>query len=182
MDKPKQIPFDITLKVPDDIDRKDVLRFVSTVKKHAPSGILAPYNRTFKSGERADIYVVQSITDDTYLYQVPLKRNLESSEAKKIVDAWAKVYEDDFDIEATSALIPIEDLINFDEVDVDDDYEQYLIDETVSTKHNRWVSKQIAEGWRYGMEYNEGDKVHPFLRPWEQLSQRDKQVFVDKVL
>ena len=114
MDKPKQIPFDITLKVPDEIDRKDVLRFVSTVKKHAPSGILAPYNRTFKSGERADIYVVQSVTDDTYLYQVPLKRNLESSEAKKIVDAWAKMYEDDFDIEATSALIPIEDLINFE--------------------------------------------------------------------
>ena len=182
MDKPTQIPFDVTLKVSDELDRKDILRFVSTVKKHAPSGILAPYNRTFKSGERADIYVVQSVTDDNHLYQVPLKRNLEDSEAKVIVDAWAKVYEDDFDIEATSALIPIKDLINFDEVDVDDSYEQYLIDNTVSTKHNRWMVEQVEEGWRYGMEYDKKEKIHPFLRPWEQLSQRDKQVFVDKVL
>ena len=42
--------------------------------------------------------------------------------------------------------------------------------------HNRWVSGKVAEGWRYGLVFNEQEKTDPRLKPWHELTEKLKNM------
>jgi hypothetical protein len=41
--------------------------------------------------------------------------------------------------------------------------------------HDVWARQRLADGWRYGTERNDSRKEHPGLRPYEQLSDVEKE-------
>ncbi|WP_435154388.1 RyR domain-containing protein [Amycolatopsis sacchari] len=42
-------------------------------------------------------------------------------------------------------------------------------------EHERWVAERRADGWRYGAERDNQRKLHPDLRPWEELGEAERQ-------
>ena len=179
MEKPRRLDFDITLLTADELNSQDVKEFLLLVRDFGPKGILEPYSRTYSDGTKANIFIVMSVLEDGYQYKVPLKRNLIGDEAEAIVVEWAKFYDKDFDIEATSPVLRMQDLSMFDEVDIDENYEMLAHTVENSISHQRWMTDKVNEGWRYGMTQSSDDKVCPFLMPWEQLSESAKTKWID---
>lgn len=42
-------------------------------------------------------------------------------------------------------------------------------------EHERWMTKRMADGWRYGPERDNEAKRHPDLRPWSDLGEEERQ-------
>ena len=42
-------------------------------------------------------------------------------------------------------------------------------DETTEANHERWLAARLSEGWRYGKERDEWNRISPALVPWEDL-------------
>jgi len=40
--------------------------------------------------------------------------------------------------------------------------------------HGSWMQAYFVMGWKYGEEYNRGDRIHPDLVPYDQLGQLEK--------
>ena len=178
MEKPRKLDFDITLLTADELNSQDAKEFLLLVRDFGPKGILEPYSRTYSDGTKANIFIVMSVLEDGYQYKVPLKRNLIGDEAEAIVVEWAKFYDKDFDIEATSPVLRMQDLSIFDVVEVDEDYEMLAHGAENSIKHQRWMTEKVNDAWRYGMKHSDEDKVCPYLMPWEQLSENSKERWI----
>lgn len=179
MEKPRRIDFDITLVTPDELSNEEIKGFLTLVRDNGPEGIINPYTKMKSDGTKANIFIVQSVTDAGFRYQLPLKRNLTGDELERIVKEWVDIFEGDFDIEASSPVLRMQDLSMFQEVEVDEDYEKIALNVENNIKHQRWMDKQISEGWRYGMKHNVEEKTSPLLRPWEQLSEKYQQYCID---
>jgi len=41
--------------------------------------------------------------------------------------------------------------------------------------HDIWAQQRIAEGWRYGAERNDAEKLHPCLVAYEDLPESEKE-------
>ena len=41
--------------------------------------------------------------------------------------------------------------------------------------HDTWAAHRFADGWRYGPERNDQEKLHPCLVPYEDLSETEKE-------
>jgi len=41
--------------------------------------------------------------------------------------------------------------------------------------HEVWAKQRLAEGWKYGIERNDTEKLHPCLVPYEDLPEREKE-------
>lgn len=41
--------------------------------------------------------------------------------------------------------------------------------------HDQWMAGRIAGGWKYGPERNDKKKEHPFLIPYEDLPESEKE-------
>jgi len=41
--------------------------------------------------------------------------------------------------------------------------------------HDVWAQQRLAEGWRYGTERNDAEKLHPCLVPYEELPESEKE-------
>lgn len=41
--------------------------------------------------------------------------------------------------------------------------------------HDTWAAQRFADGWRYGPERNDQEKLHPCLVPYEELSETEKE-------
>ena len=56
----------------------------------------------------------------------------------------------------------------------------YAADEYIDpeTQHNSWMRVKLRDGWKYGVEKNADEKVHPCLLPSDELpkEQRVKDV------
>lgn len=61
------------------------------------------------------------------------------------------------------------------DLDDDSDEGQILIEDEPSVKHAKWMSRQVDDGWRFGMEYDEKSKTSPYLRPYHTLSVRQRE-------
>ena len=182
MEKPSKLGFDISLVVPEELEGKDIKEFLTIVRDNGPVGILNPYAKIYSNGNKANIFILHSVTDAGYKYQIPLKRNLTGTELESIVNEWVKDFEGDFDIEASSPVLRMQDLEMFQEVDIDDDYKMIAFNVESNIKHQRWMDNQVDEGWRYGMKYNSESKTSPLLRPWEQLAEKNQKYCIDNNL
>ena len=47
-------------------------------------------------------------------------------------------------------------------------------DAPLSFQHDQWCKRKIIDGWMFGIEFNEEEKKHPCIRPYEQLSGHQK--------
>jgi len=178
MEKPRKLDFNIALITKEELSKEDIKLFLTVVRDMGPKGIISPYTHTYSNGNKANVFVVMSVADDGFKYQVPLKRNLTGNEADAIVGEWMDEYSGDFDIEATSPVLRMQDLSMFDEVEVDESYETLALNAENNIKHQRWMTEHVNNGWRYGMKHSDDDKVCPFLLPWEQLSENGKEKWV----
>ena len=179
MEKPRKLDFDITLVVDEELSNEEIKGFLTLVRDNGPESIINPYTKTGPDGTKANIFIVHSVSDDGYRYQVPLKRNLTGGELEVIVKEWVDIFEGDFDIEASSPVLRMQDLSMFQEVEIDEDYEKIALNVEHNMKHQRWMDNQVSEGWRYGMKHNVGEKISPLMRPWEQLSEKYQQYCID---
>jgi hypothetical protein len=41
-------------------------------------------------------------------------------------------------------------------------------------EHARWVARKLKTGWRYGEPRDNAKKLHPSIRPWEELSESER--------
>ena len=53
---------------------------------------------------------------------------------------------------------------------------EYRIQDDISTEeyHKKWMTDKLNEGWSYGKEINIELKLHPFLLPFELLSEEQR--------
>ncbi|RYD40192.1 MAG: hypothetical protein EOP83_35625, partial [Verrucomicrobiaceae bacterium] len=112
--------------------------------------------------------LVHRDTNAGHLYIVPLTRDLEELEAKKIVESFIDLQPElDFDIQSSTAHASDPDT----SAPVVVDEEKYLALCTAWAKrqHDQWKKDREDQGWRYGITLSLKNKTNPLLMPWEQL-------------
>jgi hypothetical protein len=50
-----------------------------------------------------------------------------------------------------------------------------LLERLAAHNHDNWARQRIAEGWRFGPQRDDREKVHPDLVPYDQLSESEKE-------
>lgn len=45
--------------------------------------------------------------------------------------------------------------------------------------HDKWAAERIAQGWRYGPQRDDANKLHPDLIPYEHLSDAEKRLDIE---
>ncbi len=144
--------------------------FLNIVTKVGPSGIIRPVHVIDEFGGSKQIHLRNYQSDNDYIYEIPLVRNLEEKEAEEIIKMWVKFYDEgDFLIETSTPFID-------DEMVADDSDDLITCCEKAKLKHNKWMRDKVAEGYRYGLVYSKTNMTHPMLRPWEQLPTQYKQI------
>ncbi|GCB66916.1 hypothetical protein scyTo_0005050, partial [Scyliorhinus torazame] len=53
----------------------------------------------------------------------------------------------------------------------------YFVNKYAEHSHDKWAMDRFANGWVYGETCNEAAKVHPLLKPFKLLSEKDKEVY-----
>ena len=49
-----------------------------------------------------------------------------------------------------------------------------LLEAMAKNVHEVWAQTRIAQGWQYGPERNDAEKLHPKLIPYEELPEEEK--------
>ena len=49
-----------------------------------------------------------------------------------------------------------------------------LLEAMAKNVHEVWAQTRIAQGWQYGPERNDAEKLHPMLIPYEDLPEEEK--------
>lgn len=49
------------------------------------------------------------------------------------------------------------------------------IEQLSRLEHERWMTEKQNDGWRYGTERNDAEKLHPSIMPYDQLSETEKE-------
>jgi len=55
------------------------------------------------------------------------------------------------------------------------EFTQKEIEDLASMEHERWMAQKVAQGWTYGPVKDTDQKTHPWLAPWEQLPEEEKE-------
>jgi ryanodine receptor 2 len=50
-----------------------------------------------------------------------------------------------------------------------------LLEAMAKNVHEVWAQTRIAQGWQYGPERNDAEKLHPMLIPYENLPEEEKE-------
>lgn len=50
-----------------------------------------------------------------------------------------------------------------------------LAEQIAKNVHEVWSKGRISDGWKYGEERNDAEKLHPCLVPYEELSETEKE-------
>jgi hypothetical protein len=159
----------IALIVPDQLGKDTRRLWMSTAKTHMPNGIHAAASVKLK-GEMMDSMGYTYKQDSRWFYIIPTSRDLTVSEVQKIAMAWNDTYPDgDFEIDYSSTG-------DADErhTEIENNSLRELALAAAKLHHARWVSEQSAQGWRYGIKFNQTNKHSPLMMPWENLSARAK--------
>jgi RyR domain/TrkA-N domain len=57
-----------------------------------------------------------------------------------------------------------------------------LVEILAAMEHNRWWAHMILSGWKFGKDRDDKKKIHPYLIPYEELTEEIKQYDRDTVL
>jgi len=162
------------------LSKEDRKLWLDLVSDYGPQDIIAPIQIYSEEG-RKSIKLLLKPNKDNFEYTVPLKRDLLTDEAEKIVEAWDMYYSGDFEIESSSTNYSPEN-VDFDDYEdqseIDSDYEIFA-EELSKLNHSIAIKKLQDNEWRYGDKYSITDKTNPVLLPWEQLSEKNKVIDYD---
>jgi hypothetical protein len=172
MDKPTEIQHYIKIITNDPLDKETVKRWFKVVKDNSPNNILTSIQIEHPNNYLANVAMVHKKTPNTHEYIIPLTRDLLQKEIDKISNNW-----DTGRIESSIAII--NPMYNNIQVDKTDNRYKEMSEEIAKIMHNRWLNNKVNNGWRYGLEYSSDDKVHPLIKPWEQLSKNHRIVDYD---
>ncbi|MFI9489038.1 RyR domain-containing protein [Promicromonospora sp. NPDC052451] len=50
-----------------------------------------------------------------------------------------------------------------------------VVDARAVDEHDRWTAEKVAAGWTYGPQRDDARRLHPDLRPWDELSEADRE-------
>jgi len=149
--------YHIRLKMTDELDKSDV-RGIITVLKKAIVNIFQP----LEDGT-AVIYHLGNEAMNSHIYDFRLNRAVSEAGAEVILGLITDWTEDDFIMEVTTS----------EDYDIPDGDTEVDI---TSMKHNRWMSKMIDKGWRYGLEFSKEANTDPRLQPYHQLTDKLKNI------
>jgi hypothetical protein len=105
------------------------------------------------------------IDDFPFAYLFGIAEHPKTEIVNRIAELLAKIYPKDFEFELLGD-------VKYDgdcEIEIDDGARKNLTITAMRQMHNRWVDKQISEGWRFGMKFNCNEKVDPRLQNWDAL-------------
>lgn len=63
--------------------------------------------------------------------------------------------------------------INLEDVELDDSLND-LLEAIAENAHDVWAEERIEDGWKYGKKRNDDRKLHPDLRPYSELPEKEK--------
>lgn len=159
------------------LDKDQLKLWYRIVKKYAPSGTVTGFQVPDQDGNLKTALMVSRPTDNGYEYDIPLTRDLLDEELEPIVMAWAAAYpEKDFTISSTSADVEAKRQGPADTIDMDERQYNNFCESLAKQAHAKWCADRQDNGWRYGLNYSRKEKTHPLLRPWEQLSEQEKDI------
>jgi hypothetical protein len=142
----------IRLSMKEEFSKHDI-KGIITVLKSAIANIFKP----LEDGTA----VIYREKDTFHVYDFSLNRAVSEAEAEVILGLLEEWTDADFTMEVTTS-----EKYDLPEGETEIDLS--------AMKHNRWVSKQVENGWRYGLQFNENDKTDPKLRPYHELTEKLK--------
>jgi hypothetical protein len=180
----------IRLVVPKSLSKEDIKSWYETVKSLSPSGVIHSIQVPGPKKEDGpkNVYLIKKEINGKIGYEVPLSRDLVEKEVEPIVDSWSSQYtKGDFEIETSAIKVDkathqrSADAVKLKKRDL-----EQICDTLAKHRHGEWLCRREAAGWRYGLKYNEKEKTHPMIRPWEQLpeeykniDEKELQIFMD---
>jgi hypothetical protein len=132
--------------------------------KHDIKGLIAIFKQSLPnifSPTKEGTAVIYRSRKGKHVYDFNFARNVDEAEAEAILDmlnSWTDV---DYEMEVTTTE-------RYDLPDCEGDQDLDMV------KHNRWIQKQVDDGWRYGLVFNETIKTDPKLRPYHDLTPKQK--------
>jgi post-segregation antitoxin (ccd killing protein) len=166
-DTPIKISRYIQLTVKEPLDKAQKTAWMVAVRRHAPSGTLATVQTTDDQGSLRSVCMVHKEGKKTNAYLIPLTRDLAPDEVQKIVDAFADKTElQAFDIETNETMVSPAERSS---INLDDERHIAICTAMAKARHEKWLRDRLNSGWRFGTKFDADEKVHPLLRPWEQL-------------
>lgn len=142
------------IKLEEPLSKHDIRGLISVMKKTIPN-VFSP----LKEGTA----VVYRTKNNAHFYDFMLDRNVTEAEAEVMLELISDWTDGDFDLEITTS-----EKYDLPEGEVEQDVS--------AMKHNKWVSTQVDNGWRYGLVFNEDLKTDPRLRPYHELTEKLKNM------
>lgn len=168
MNEPISIPRFIALVTERPIDAEIIRSWFKCAKRHAPAGVLLNLPTVDDRGVPRTTCLVHRKVESSHNYMIPLTRDLEETEATKIVDAFVDLNPDlDFDVHSSAA--HHKEANTAPPVVVDEEKYVALCTEWAKRQHDRWMKEREEQGWRYGITLSFKAKTNPLMMPWEQL-------------
>lgn len=162
----------IKLLTDDPLQKPVIQAWFSCVVDNAPSGVVNSVTIQDNDKVRHVVRLVHQTIAKQHAYLVPLTRNLELTEIDHIVDQFAMEQTNlDFDVETDMTMLRAKDQ---DVIPLDATKHVMLCVALAKQKHESWMHERSNSGWRYGTIFDQAEKTHPLLRPWDQLPEHYK--------
>lgn len=160
----------IKLKVEKPLSKADIRAWFNCVVEHGPSGIVNSVTVADDDDNRHVVRLIHQVTDHRHNYVIPTVRDLGDEEVDQIVEQFGETHPDlDFDVELHTTRLRARDQ---DVIPLDAARHLALCNAMAKRKHEDWVRERTDAGWRYGVVFDAEEKVHPLVRPWDQLPER----------
>jgi RyR domain len=154
------------------LEKSVVRAWFNCVSENAPSGIVNSVTVQDDDQTRHVVRLIHRTTAEKHAYLIPLTRDLNPSEIDHIAEQFAENQKAlDFDIETDETRLRAKDQ---DTIPLDATKHLALCLALAKQKHEIWLRERNDAGWRYGVVFNQHEKTHPLLRPWDQLPERYK--------
>lgn len=160
----------------DSINDELLKKWIEIVCTFLPNGVLS--SEQFATTSSVKFY--KRLEDITEYYIAVLSRNLTHQEASKIIKNFDNECSSDFEIRWSQT--PMLHHIETDDSDVDPNILLSAVSSAAKINHNKWLEKQISNGWRFGSEYNVVSKTSPICRDWDSLSDGYKELEFNRIL
>lgn len=161
----------IRLVVDTKLSTTNLKRWYKVVNEYAPSGTITGIQVPDENGNLKTALVVMKKLNG-FCYDIPTTRDISNSELKILAEKWDILYPNNFSIESSSPKETVD--TNF--IDIEESDNKNLSETLAKNNHNKWLKDKIENGWRYGIDFSNENMTNPLLRPWEQLTEEEKDV------
>lgn len=146
----------LILQAEEKLDNADIIKIAREMKKTFGPDIFID--------KQISVYTKEKGTFQTFHnYTFTPNMVFDESNIEKIVSILYNTLSVDFTVE-----------FDYEESEDCEDCEDDTEVLTDAVKHELWVKERLQEGWRYGLEFSESDKTDPLLKPYYQLTDKQK--------